>query len=329
MKILALLCLALASSLPAQEQESVERLSPELDQIIAPDAKVETLCTGFTWAEGPVWDVKGQRLLFSDVPRNTIFQWREGDKEASVFMTPSGYTGVEQNYCVEPGSNGLAMDAQGRLFCCEHGDRRVSYLAFPGGKRTLVDAYDGKRLNSPNDLTISPNGFVYFTDPPYGLPGREKDTQNRELPINGVYAVSPTGKIQLVTDKLERPNGITLSVDHRTLYVGQSHGPAPHIMTYSLREDGWPEQKDGTLFFDCSKLDGPGAPDGMKMDRSGILFATGPGGVLILTPQAKLLGRILCHRSTANVAIAETPTGKWLYMTSKDRLLRISLRTSK
>ncbi len=313
------LCLLLPAL--ASAQESIERLDPALDAILAPDAKIETLCKGFDWAEGPVWDEKERRLLFSDVPRNTIYQWKEGETEATVFMKPSGYTGVAP-YGSEPGSNGLAMDDKGILYFCEHGDRRVSYLTPGGGKRTLADNYNGTRFNSPNDLAIAANGNVYFTDPPYGLPGREKDTEFRELPFHGVYRVTPQGVVSLVTRDLDRPNGVALSRDGKTLYVAQSHGPAPIIMAYALEADG--SVKEGKLFFNCKDLKGPGAPDGLKVDAKGNVFSTGPGGCLILSPEGKLLGRILCGRPTANVAFGEN--GARLYLTSDDRILRVALK---
>jgi gluconolactonase len=315
------LCLIALVPVIASAQESIERLDPALDAILDPAAKVETLCKGLDWAEGPVWDEREKRLLFSDVPRNTIYQWKEGDTEATVFMKPSGYTGVA-NYSGEPGSNGLAMDEKGQLYCCEHGDRRISYLTPGGGKRTLADNFNGKRFNSPNDLTIARNGDVYFTDPPYGLPEREKDTKFRELPFNGVYRVTPQGVVSLVTRDLDRPNGVALSPDNKTLYVAQSHGPAPIIMAYPLKADGSIE--GGKVFFNCKELKGPGAPDGIKVDAKGNVFSTGPGGCLILNPEGKLLGRILCGRPTANVAFGEN--GTRLYLTSDDRILRVALK---
>ena len=268
-----------------------------------------------------MWDEKERRLLFSDVPRNTIYQWKEGDTEATVYMKPSGFTGVG-NYGSEPGSNGLAMDDKGRLHFCEHGDRRVSYLTPGGGKRTLADNYNGKRFNSPNDLAIARNGDVYFTDPPYGLPGREKDTEFRELPFHGVYRVTPQGVVSLVTRDLDRPNGVALSPDGKMLYVAQSHGPAPIIMAYPLKPDG--SAGGGKIFFNCKDLKGPGAPDGLKVDAKGNVFSTGPGGCLILNREGKLLGRILCGRPTANVAFGEN--GTRLYLTSDDRILRVALK---
>ncbi|WP_035604480.1 SMP-30/gluconolactonase/LRE family protein [Haloferula sp. BvORR071] len=316
LRLLLFLLPALASA-----QETIEKLDPALDDILAPDTKVETLCSGFDWAEGPVWDEKEHRLLFSDVPRNTIYQWKEGDKEASVYMKPSGFTGVGK-YCDEPGSNGLAIDEKGVLFCAEHGDRRISYLTPGGGKRTLADNFNGKRFNSPNDLVIAKDGSVFFTDPPYGLPGRENDTQFKELPFNGVFMSTPQGVVSLVTRDLDRPNGVALSPDEKILYVAQSHGPAPIIMAYTLAADK--SVAGSKIFFNCKELKGPGAPDGIKVDSKGNVFSTGPGGCLILNPEGKLLGRILCGRPTANVAFGES--GTKLYLTSDDRILRVALK---
>ena len=232
-------------------------------------------------------------------------------------MKPSGFTGVTEAGR-EPGSNGLAMDAKGQLYFCEHGDRRVSYLTPGGGKRTLADNYNGKRFNSPNDLAIAANGDVYFTDPPYGLAGEEF----REIPFHGVYRVTPQGVVSLITRDLDRPNGVALSPDGKILYVAQSHGPAPIIMAYPLKADGSAE--GGKVFFNCKDLKGPGSPDGIKVDAKGNVFSTGPGGCLIFSPAGKLLGRILCGRPTANVAFGEK--GTRLYLTSDDRILRVALK---
>ena len=301
----------------AHAQESIERLDPALDKIIAQDAKIETLCKGFQWSEGPVWDAKGECLLFSDVPRNIIYQWKEGDTEASIFMKPSGFTGVS-DYGREAGSNGLAFDAKGQLLCCEHGDRRVSYMTPEGGKRTLTDNFEGKRYNSPNDLTIAKDGAVYFTDPPYGLPQKGNF---RELEHHGVYRVDPQGKVTLIIKDLDRPNGVALSPDEKILYVAQSHQPAPVIMAYPIKADGTVEE--GKVFYNTKDLKGPGSPDGIKIHSNGTVFSTGPGGVLILDVNGKLLGRIICGRPTANIAFG--PNEKSLYITSQDRLLRVAL----
>ena len=204
----------------------VEKLDPAFDAIVDSTAKIEVLASGFTWTEGPVWveDDRGGHLLFSDIPRNSIFRWSEkGGTE--LFMSPSGYTGATY-YGLEPGSNGLTLDPQGRLTACEHGDRRISVLTKGGGKRTLVDNYKGKRLNSPNDLVFHSSGSIFFTDPPYGLPDRESDPR-RELDFCGVYRLDTDGTLTLVSKALERPNGIGLSPDEKTLYVAQSDPANP------------------------------------------------------------------------------------------------------
>lgn len=302
----------------ATAQEHIEALDPACAAIIDPAAKVETLCTGFKWSEGPVWDEKESRLLFSDVPNNTIFQWKEGDKEASVFMKPAGFTGVSA-YGREAGSNGLAIDAKGQLVLCEHGDRRIAYLTPNGGKRTLTDNFQGKRYNSPNDLAIAKNGDVFFTDPPYGLP---QEGNFREIEHHGVYRVKPDGSVTLITKELDRPNGVALSPDEKILYVAQSHPPHPVIMAYPLDDKG--NAGEGKIFFNCKDLKGPGLPDGIKVDPLGNVFSTGPDGVLILDKAGKLLGRIHCGRPTANINFG--PNGKSLYITSQDRILRVALK---
>ncbi len=307
---------------------SVERRAEALDGLIAPGAVVETLATGFQWAEGPVWDAAGGRLLFSDVPRNTVYQWPAGDPAApeapgaSVFMRPAGFTGVADGGR-EPGSNGLAFDAAGRLLCCEHGDRRVSLLTAGGGKLTLADQFEGKRLNSPNDLAVHSSGAVYFTDPTYGLPQGDRDPR-RELPFCGVFRVTPQRAVTLLVRDLERPNGIAFSPDEKTLYVAQSHPPMPVIMAYPVKPDG--TLGTGRVFFDAKPLagEGPGLPDGLKVARSGHLFATGPGGVLVIDPRGKLLGRVVTGRATANVALGGAD-GRQLFITAGDRLLRVPL----
>ena len=309
----------LLSGLPlfAEFVGSIERLSPELDKLLASDAQIEKLTTGFQWAEGPVWDAKNERLLFSDVPQNTAFSWDEKNG-LQVFLKPSGFTGPSELNL--SGSNGLAFDTKGQLISCEHGDRRVSFLTQDGGKRTLVDNYEGKRFNSPNDLVLHSSGSFFFTDPPYGLP-RQGDTPLRELKENGVYRVDPDGTVTLVIPDLVRPNGIALSPDEKTLYIAQSHRPEAHILAYPLKDDLTCGPK--TILYDATPLaeTDAGLPDGLKIDESGNIWTTGPGGVLILTPEGTLLGRILTGRKTANVGWGND--GSTLYLTAHQDLLRI------
>lgn len=323
---LFLLLLSSTTTAAAQEFPSfgrIERHDARLDALIPTDARVEKLADGFEWTEGPVWVPSGGYLLFSDIPRNSIMKWVEGEG-VSLWMKPSGYTGVT-DYGAEPGSNGLVLDAKGRLVCCEHGDRRVSVLTENGGKMTLVDNYQGKRLNSPNDAVFKSNGDLYFTDPPYGFPDRWDDPR-RELEFCGVYRLVPGGELTLLTDQVTRPNGIAFSPDEKTLYVAQSDPEAPVWWTFDVKEDG--TLGAGRVFFDAAKWaeEGrPGLPDGLKVDAQGNLFATGPGGVHIFTPQAEHLGTINTGERTANCAWGDD--GATLYLTADMYLGRVRTTT--
>jgi len=302
---------------------ALERLDPRLDSLIAPEARIEKLAEGFEWSEGPVWVPDGNYLLFSDIPQNAIFKWKEGEG-ISIYMKPSGYSG-EVTRGGEPGSNGLALDEQGRLVLCEHGDRRISREQSPGGeKTTLVDNYQGKRLNSPNDLCFRSNGDLYFTDPPYGLPKGVEDP-SRKLDFQGVYRLTPSGELQLLTDELSRPNGIGFSPDEKTLYVANSDPERAIWMRYDVTEDGRIE--NGRVLFDATSWVGQraGLPDGLKVAAGGNLFATGPGGVLILTAEGEHLGTILTGEATANCAWGGD--GSVLYITADSYLLRIQTAT--
>lgn len=298
---------------------------PEMKNLLDENAVIEVLAGGFVWTEGPVWLEKNQALLFSDVPKNTIFQWKEKEG-VTVFLKPSGYTGLGE-YSHEPGSNGLTIDSQGNLIACEHGDRRISSMSLEkGGKRTLSDSYRGKRLNSPNDVAIHPvSGEVYFTDPPYGLAKNANDP-TREQPHFGVYRIRKNGETELLVSDLTRPNGIAFSPDGKTLYVAVSDPQRAHIMAYPVQADG--TTGPGKILYDATPLvrQGlPGLPDGLKLDRQGNIWTTGPGGVLILNAQGKLLGRIDTGRPTANCAWGED--GTVLYITAQNYLCRIKTRT--
>ena len=238
-----------------------------------------------------------------------------------VFMEPSGYDGSDLE--TGPGSNGLAVDADGRLVVCDHGNRRVYRVEQDGTKTTLADRFEGKRFNSPNDLVIHSNGDIYFTDPPYGLYGEAK----RDLEFCGVFRLKSDGALELITKGLSRPNGIALSPDEKMLYVAQSHPPAPLYQAFPIRDDGTVDV-EGTRFFDAKQLldqGDPGLPDGMCVDIRGNLWATGPGGVLIISPAGKLLGRILLGQATANCTFGGD--GSVLYITSSDRVCRVQTRT--
>ncbi len=320
---------ALAGGRPAQGGEAekypaigeIERADPRFDGLIPRDAILEKLAEGFEWSEGPVWIRDGGYLLFSDIPRNSVMKWKEGEG-ISLFMKPSGYTGQKPRGG-EPGSNGLLLDGAGRLVLCQHGDRRIVRREKDGSWTTLADRYQGKRLNSPNDAVFKSNGDLYFTDPPYGLMGEERKSLG-ELGFCGVYRLSTDARLTLLTDRMTRPNGIAFSPDEKTLYVAQSDPKRAVWMAFDVQPDGL--ITGGRVFYDATAWVGkyPGLPDGMTVDKSGNLFATGPGGVNVFAPDGTFLGRINPGVATANCCFGDD--GSVLFVTADMYLCRI--RTS-
>ena len=300
---------------------TIIRLDPRLDQIVPADAVLEKVADGFVWAEGPVWDRAGKYLLFSDVPNNRIIKWRTGEG-TSTFLEPSGYSGADPFTGREPGSNGLTFDKEGRLVFCQHGDRAISRLEKDGKRTTLVNNFEGKRLNSPNDLIYKSNGDLYFTDPPYGLP-KIFDDPKKELPFQGVYRLSRDGKLTLLTKELKAPNGIAFSPDEKKLYVADS--AQKQWFVFEVKKDG--TLSAGKVLFDATELgkDKPGAPDGLKVDVFGNLFAAGPNGLFIFASDGTLLGRFELGTATGNCAWGED--GSTLFITSNTMVYRIRLRT--
>ncbi len=303
---------------------SVERLNPAIDQLISKDAKIEVLAEGFTWSEGPLWIQEGGYLLFSDIPPNRVMKWSE--KEGlSLYLNPSGYTS-EQARKGEVGSNALLLDPNGKLVLCQHGDRRmgrmVSGLADPKPTfETIIDTYEGKRLNSPNDAVYDSQGNLYFTDPPYGLEHQMKDP-TKELDFQGVFRYGKDGTMTLVTDQLSRPNGIAFSPDESKLYVANSDPEKAIWMEYTLDENGAIAAEK--LFYDATGAQGKGLPDGMKVDRQGNIWATGPGGVWLFQSDGTVLGKIKTGEATSNCAFNDDLSV--LYMTCDDYLMRIQLK---
>lgn len=303
----------------------IERMQPEIDGIVAPDAKIEVLAEGYTWSEGPVWVPNGGYLLFSDVPENKIYKWKEGEG-ASLYLTPSGFTG-DTTDSPERGANGLTLDAAGNLVLCQHGDRRVAQMDAPLDQPTpkfitKADKWEGKRLNSPNDLVFDKNGNLYFTDPPYGLKDHEKNPK-KEVPFQGVYRVGADGKVVVLDSTLTRPNGIAISPDGQQLFAANSDPEKALWMAYDLQQDG--SVKNGHVFHDATAMVSDslkGLPDGMKISPKGIVFATGPGGVLVFKLDGTMLGRINPGEATANCAIGGDG---YLYMTSDMYLCRVKL----
>ena len=330
----AALCFFLVAILPAAADDltprptmgEIIRLDPAFDALVPVGAKLEVLASGFDWSEGPVWVPSLEAVLFSDVPENIVFQWKEG-KGLSSYLKPSGYTGP-LGYSRESGSNGLVLDAKGLLISCEHGDRRLSVLnlAGGGGKRTLTDNFEGKRYNSPNDACVDKAGNVYFTDPPYGLPKGPADTETREIPWNGVYRLGTDGKVTLLTKDMTFPNGIALSPDEKTLYVAQSDSKAALWMAYPLNPDG--TTGPGRVFADVTAMAQSGkhrgSPDGLKVDPKGNVWATAPGGVHVMSPAGKLLGRLETFTVTGNCCFGGK-NNEYLYICADAWLCRVKL----
>lgn len=311
----------------------LDRLDASIDRIVPADAKLERVATGFTWTEGPVW-VK-DKLYFAEIPSNSIRTWTPG-KGTAIFLQPSGYKGSAPYGGPESGSNGMTLDARGRLTAAGHAQRDVFRLESldPKAQQTvLADTYKGKRLNSPNDVVYKSDGSLYFTDPPFGLRTQQDDDPEKQLKINGVYRIphaltqkpgsAPArDELQLLVSDLTRPNGIAFSPDEKYLYVNNSL-PKKFWMRYTVKPDG--TVTDAKLLLDVTKDNRPGAPDGMKVDIEGNLYSAGPGGIWIISPEGKALGTIVVPGRTSNVAWAGADR-KTLYITGSDGIFRVHLK---
>jgi gluconolactonase len=320
-------CSSQQESLPEHSfKGEIIRLDPGLDKIVAPDTEVELLAEGYVWSEGPLWIPQLQKLIWSDVPKNVIYQWSELDG-VSTFLSPSGLTQASTGDSDE-GSNGLLLDAKGRLVICQHGDRRIAVMDAAVGEPqprfvTLADSWKGKRFNSPNDAALGPDNAIYFTDPPYGLRKQAAD-DSREISFFGVYKVDSTGVTSLMDSSLSRPNGIAFSPDMKRCYVANSDPEAAIWKVYDVNEQG--DLTNGRIFFDATAMakKQKGLPDGLKVNKQGIVFGTGPGGVLIFTPEGKHLGTIATGEAISNCALNEDASA--LFMTSDMYIARIQLR---
>jgi gluconolactonase len=341
-KILMVLTFMLASiatlnfaATTRKKPESIERLDPALDRIVPRGATVEKLATCCLWTEGPVWIHSGY-VLFADIPNNRIMKWTPAGK-LDVFMQPSGYTGAAKYNGPEPGSNGMTLDTRGRLTVAGHAARNVYRLESlaKGAKMTiLAERYQGKRLSSPNDLVYRSDGSLYFTDPPYGLPTQSDKDPQKDLPFNGVYRIPDAAthkpgappddaNLQLVIRDLTRPNGIAFSPDEKYLYIANSDPQHKVWMRYEVQKDG--SLGKGELFCDAMSDKREGSPDGIKVDRKGNLYGSGPGGVWIISSQGKHIGTILMPERVANLTWGGAD-GRTLYITASTSLYRIRLK---
>ncbi len=306
---------------PSEVNVEVLRRDPGLDRVIGPNPKAWKLAEGFSFTEGPVWWPAEKALVFSDPNSNIIWKYTPGAARLDVFRQPSGYSGADIAEYGQPGSNGLTFDPQGRLTIDQHGNHRVIRLEDDGREAVLADRYDGKRLNSPNDLVYRSDGTLYFTDPPFGLP-KFFDDPRKELAFSGVYARTPSGRLRLLTSELTGPNGIALSPDERFLYVGDWDEKKKVVMRYPVRADG--SLGKGEVFFDMTAAPGDDAIDGIKIDVSGNLYVSGPGGLWILSPEGRHLGTIVLPKHPHNFAWGDED-GKTLYVCARSGLYKLRL----
>ena len=321
--VFTIVILISCSSVQKRQMGTIERLDPAINNLISSNAKVEIIAEGFEWSEGPLWIEEEKMLLFSDIPANSIYKWTE-EKGKELYLTPSGYTSNVKRGG-ETGSNALLLNAEGKLVMCQHGDRRMALMDadIKNPKpifKTIAGEYKGKKFNSPNDAVYNSKGELFFTDPPYGLE-KNVDDPLKEIPFQGVYKVKTNGEVILITDSITRPNGIVLTPDEKTLIVANSDGAKRAWYAYDLGEND--SITNARIFYDATSDPEQGSPDGMKMDKNGNLYSTGPGGIWIFDKNAKVLGKIKITGRVSNVAF--TPDQKTMFITADNYVLRVKL----
>jgi gluconolactonase len=333
--VLAVIALASCKSKEARQETqeglktigTIERLDPALNDVIKENAAIEIISEGYEWSEGPLWIPSQKMLLWSDVPKNTVYKWTE-EKGTEVYLAPSGYTGTTPSESPEPGSNGLTLNQDNRLVLCQHGDRRIAIMDAPLDNPsptfvTVANQYDGKKFNSPNDLAYRSNGDLFFTDPPYGLP-KNIDDPTKEIPFQGVYKITTTGEVILLVDTLTRPNGIALTPDEKTLVVANSD--MEKVIWYAFDFTPGDSLTNARILYDATEIAKTerGAPDGFKFDKAGNMFASGPGGVWIFDKNGKVIGKIKLPNAAANTALSDDD--KTLFITNDMYVLRVKMR---
>jgi gluconolactonase len=291
------------------------------DRILGADPALERVAGGFEFTEGPVWSPEGA-LLFSSPNTNAIYRWTP-DGKVDVFRAKSGYSGVDIGRYHQPGSNGLTFDPEGRLTMCQHGNRRILRVEPHGNTTVLADSFEGRRLNSPNDLVYRSDGTLYFTDPPFGLPSVFDDPE-KELPFSGVFGVRPGGGIFLISGELEGPNGLAFSPDERFLYVGNWDEERKVLVRYEIAEDG-DASGPGEVLQDMTDAPGEDALDGLKVDVEGNIYACGPGGIWVVSPSGEQLGLLKLPEDPHNLAWGDAD-GRTLYITALTSVYRIRLQ---
>lgn len=322
-RFFALLLWLVEGTFAANGADSLQAFHEDIWKVLNPNAEIKELADGFTWSEGPAWDKTRGRLYFSDVPENKAYVWSP-DEGVRLFMAPSGLQGMQVSGFREPGSNGLLMASRNQLLIANHGSRAIELLDIETGlRRPMADRYDDRPFNSPNDIALSSSGTIYFTDPPYGLEGLDQSPL-KEQPHNGVYNISESGAVELIDGTLTFPNGIALSPDEQHLFVAVSDPQAAKIYQYKRMDSGYTDRR---LFFDAQPYvdrGWQGLPDGMAVAETGHLFASGPGGIFVLSDDGTVLGLIRLTGATANCAFGLD--GKTLFITSGKRLLAVETK---